>query len=275
MSILNFLYHTAPGRLLLKPLCSRQLSAACGFFMDSRASCFLIRPFAAKNQIDTSLFRMENVHTFNDFFSRQIDPAYRPVDRTPSHLIAPCDGLLSVYPITRGLVIPVKQTRFSIERLLHSRSLAGRYEGGYCFVFRLCVNHYHRYCFAESGVLSPRRFLPGILHTVRPVALEKYPVFTENSREYVLIRTKNYGALLQMEVGALLVGKICNYPAASAVRGAEKGKFLYGGSTIILLVEPGKIQPPSHLLAASARREEVPVVMGQKIACCARASCLP
>ena len=268
MDLLHFLYHTAAGRMLLRPLCGRLVSKACGALLDSPASCVLIPVFARRNGIDVSQFETENVQSFNDFFCRKIRPGLRPVDEDPSHLVAPCDGLLSVYPIQDGLVVPVKQSVFSMKRLLMDGALARRYENGYCFVFRLCVDHYHRYCYAETGRKSRNRFLPGILHTVRPVALEQFPVFTENCREYTLIRTKRYGTLLQMEVGAMLVGRICNHHPLQeqVVRGQEKGCFQYGGSTIILLVQGGKIKAPQALLKASASGLETSVQMGQKIA---------
>ncbi len=267
MELLGFLYHTRPGRILLRPLCSRRLSALCGKLLDSSVSRLLIPAFTRACHIDPSCFQMDRITSFNDFFCRKIKPELRPIDRDPSHLIAPCDGLLSVYPIQEGLVIPVKQTSFSMDRLLRDPALARHYQDGYCFVFRLCVDHYHRYCYADSGRKSANRFLPGVLHTVRPIALEQDPVFTENCREYTLIRTARFGTLLQMEVGAMLVGRICNYEGAATVtRGSEKGTFQYGGSTVILLVENAKIAPPRELLQATADGREVPVLMGQKIA---------
>ena len=45
-----------------------------------------------------------------------------------------------------------------------------------------------------------------------------------------------------MEVGAMLVGRITNYNKETyAVRGQEKGRFEYGGSTIILAFAKGKV----------------------------------
>jgi phosphatidylserine decarboxylase precursor len=166
--------------------------------------------------------------SFNEFFCRRIKAEKRPLDMNPQHFIAPCDGLLSVYKVTNGLVIPVKQSSYSIARLLRSRKLARKYEGGMCLVFRLCVDNYHRYCFPDNAVTGRPRHIRGILHTVRPVALYKEPVFTENTREYTLLRTENFGDIVQMEVGAMLIGKIDNYNTDRNVkRGAEKGRFLY------------------------------------------------
>ena len=50
--LLGFLYGTAPGRLLLRPLTARWLSRLAGRFMDSRLSHPLIAPFIRKNGIE-------------------------------------------------------------------------------------------------------------------------------------------------------------------------------------------------------------------------------
>ena len=49
--------------------------------------------------------------------------------------------------------------------------------------------------------------IPGVLHTVNPVANDFMPIFKENAREYTIISTENFGKVTQIEVGALLVGK--------------------------------------------------------------------
>lgn len=133
-------------------------------------------------------------------------------------------------------------------------------------VFRLCVDHYHRYCYVDSGKKSSNIFIPGRLHTVRPIALRNIPVFTENSREYTAIRSANFGTLIQMEVGAMLVGRIANHEEkGSAIRGKEKGYFQYGGSTIIVLAEPERVQIRKDILQNSEFGEETPVIMGEVI----------
>ena len=207
---LRFFYGTVLGRLILKLLCTRRLSRLCGRFLDSGASKPIIRPFVRRHGIDLSEYTGKEFKSFNDFFSRKIKEDRRPVALEPSALIAPCDGLLSVYRVSGDTVIPVKQSRYTISSLLGGDSASERYQNGICLVFRLCVEHYHRYCYIDNGVKGGNVFIPGKLHTVRPVALEKFPVFTQNCREYTVIRTENFGDVVQMEVGAMLVGKIKN-----------------------------------------------------------------
>lgn len=264
MTFLEFLYGTAAGRVLLKPLTAPALSHLAGRILDHPVSKILIPGFVSRNHIPMEEYQETSYHSFNDFFCRKIKPSLRPIDPLPEHLIAPCDGLLSVYPISQDLVIPVKQSRYTISSLLRNSALAKKFEGGYCMVFRLCVDHYHRYCYPDDAVRSAEVKIPGVYHTVRPVALEALPVFLENTREYCLLRTRHFKTIVQMEVGAMLVGRICNPPSARQVRrGQEKGFFQYGGSTIILLVQKDQV----HMSGVYRAAREVPVHMGQEIAC--------
>lgn len=267
MSSLDFLYGTKIGRILLRPLISKGVSDFSGILMDSKMSKSLIKSFAKNNSIALEDYILDDINCFNDFFCRRIKPELRPLDLDANHLMAPCDGLLKVIEVKAGKVFPVKQSVFTIKDLLQDEELAKSFEGGYCLVYRLCVNHYHRYGYFESGEKGQNVRIQGFYHTVRPVALEAGPVFTQNAREYSVIETKNFGKCVQMEVGAMLVGRIVNEESGTATveRGAEKGHFEYGGSTIIVLLPKDVVEIEKGLLEASSRGEETPVVMGQSI----------
>ena len=267
---LRFLYHTVPGRVILRLLTARWVSKCCGVLLDSPLSRPLIGGFFRRNGINREDFLPAppaRYRSFNDCFCRKIRPELRPVDRDPTHLIAPCDGLLSVYRATDGTVLPVKQSLYRLPVLVGDAALAEHYRDGYVFVFRLCVSHYHRYIYPVDGEKSANRFLPGRLHTVRPIALEQEPVFTENCRSVCTVATARFGLLTQIEVGAMLVGRICNlHGEATVARGEEKGYFQYGGSTVMLLVSRDAIAEPTALLRATASGAETPVKLGEPIA---------
>ena len=266
MDSLTFLYKTVCGRLFLKLLSTRAVSKLSGVFLDSRLSSFLINSFARKNNIVLDDYELEDIKSFNEFFRRKIKAGKRVFDTEPEHLCAPCDGLLSVWNIQKDTVIPVKQSAYTVERLLRDSQLASEYEDGLCLVFRLCVNHYHRYAYVDSGKKGANIFIPGVLHTVRPIALETLPVFTENCREYTVIENPVFGKLIQMEVGAMLVGRIVNLEGeGTAVRGKEKGFFEYGGSTIIVLLKKDSAKIKDEILSNSIAGIETPVKMGEQI----------
>lgn len=263
--MLRFLYKTKIGRIFLKILTLPTVSTAVGHFLDTKFSCVLIKPFVKRNQIDLSICEDTKYNSFNEFFCRKVKDSYRPICRDKDIIISPCDGLLSVYEINDGLVIPVKQSRYHISDLLKDKELAEEFAGGLCLVFRLCVSHYHRYAYIESGIKSNNTKISGILHTVQSIALRDIPVFTENSREYTSIET-DAGKIIQMEVGAMLVGKIENYEEeCECLRGKEKGRFLYGGSTIIVLLPKDMVNTPEELIEATKNSIETPVIMGQSL----------
>lgn len=241
-ALLSFLYETAPGRMALKAVTAPWLSRLAGRYLDTPHSARLIAPFVRKNRVDLSACRKTAFYSFNDFFTRQLKPGLRPVDMAPEAFVSPCDGRLSVYPIDEKTCFNVKGSSYTTRDLLAGDPLWKKYRGGTCLLFRLCVNDYHRYHYVDSGTKGDNHFIPGKLHTVRPIALRNFPVFVQNSRAYTVLHTENFGAVTQVEVGAVLVGRIQNHHTAGPIKkGAEKGMFLYGGSSIILLLEPGKV----------------------------------
>ena len=262
----RFLYRTFVGRIVLKLLCARIVSKAVGAFLDSGLSKPLISRFVKKNNINLDDFYADDFKSFNDCFSRKIKEGKREVDMNSEVLVAPCDSLLSVYEIDRSSRLHIKGCDYTVSELLCNDALAEKYSGGYALVFRLCVNHYHRYIYFDSGKKGDNVFICGKLHTVRPIALETVPVFAQNCREYTVMQTQNFGDAVQIEVGALLVGKIKNHHAAHEfLRGEEKGTFLYGGSTIVLLLEKGRVSINQEFLDATKEDRETDVVLGQAL----------
>ncbi len=232
--------------------------------MDSRASKCLIAPFIRKNGIDLREYRVEAYKTFNAFFTREIRPECRPI--AGEGLIAPCDGLLSAYKIDDALRLPIKGSVYSVRTLLGGDPRADRFQNGTALVFRLCVHHYHRYRFFDDCTPERGAFIPGVLHTVRPIALENADVFHQNCREVTFLNTEHFGLAAQIEVGAMLVGKIQNIPILHSVRrGAEKGRFLYGGSTIVLLLERNAAEFPEELFAMTKNNLEKDVRLGERL----------
>ena len=265
--LLEFLYGHRLTRILLRPLVSPVVSRLGGAFLDSGISRIFVDSFVKKNGIDLSLYEKQTFSSYNEFFTRKIRPERRPADPDRQVLISPGDGKVSVYPIRKNGRFLIKHTRYTAEQLLGDRMLAKRYQGGWIYVIRLTVDDYHRYCYPADGVKSEQRILPGVLHTVNPVANDCYPIYKMNSREYCLLKTKQFGTLVLMEVGALMVGRICNNdPGKQKVtRGAEKGRFEFGGSTIIVMTQPGVVEPDQTLLVHSAEQMETLVKQGESL----------
>lgn len=264
--LLERLYGNAFGRMLLKPLVNPMVSKLGGWFLSTKTSCMLIDSFIRNNNIDMSQFEDTEYKSYNDFFTRKIKAGARVVDENPNHFISPCDSKLTVLPIDNDCVLTIKNTRYTVASLLRDKKLAKKFEGGQALIFRLCVDDYHRYSYVADGTKSRNRFIPGVLHTVNPISNDYFPIYKENSREYCLIHTEEFGDMVMMEVGALLVGKIVNYHEKAQVRrGREKGYFEFGGSTIVLLLEAGAAQIDEDILKNSAEGFETKVKLGEKI----------
>lgn len=265
--MLRFLYETVGGRLILKLLTTRTLSRIVGRFMDSKMSRCLVPFFVKANHINLSECEKQHFRSFNDCFTREVREGARSFDPDETKLLSPSDADLSVYTIKKDTVIPVKQSRYTIDDLLRDPEDAERFYDGYCIVFRLSVHHYHRYGYAVSGKKDKDRFIRGILHTVQPIALRSVPVFTENCRSISRIHSQRFGEVAQIEVGAMLVGKIRNFQSgeAMAVRGERKGMFLYGGSTVILLMQKDKVKLRDEFFDNTEKGIETPVRYGESI----------
>ena len=264
--LLNFLYGNAFGRMLLKPLMAPCLSRLAGRLLSTRASKVLIKSFIKNNNIDMSQFEPVEYTSYNDFFSREIRPEARPIDMNPMHLISPADSKLTVLPVTEMGRFTLKHTQYTVGSLLKNPTLAAEYVGGWVLIFRLTVDDYHRYCYAFDGEKGENIAIPGKLHTVNPIANDFFPIYKENSREYTILQTREFGQVVAMEVGALLVGKIVNHHGAATVkRGQEKGYFQFGGSTVVLLLKKDAAVIDSDILENSENGIETVVKFGEKI----------
>ena len=260
----KFLYNTFPGRVVLKLLTRSFVSKIVGKYMDSPLSKGRIANFVQKNKIDMSDYIKREYKSFNDFFTRELKDGAREICGDADALVSPCDGLLSVYNIGDDMDICIKDSHYTVEELLSNEILAQKYRGGKMLIFRLTVTDYHRYVYFDSGTKEDNVFIQGILHTVQPIAQTRYKIYKTNSREYTVLHTENFGDVVQMEVGAMMVGRICNnHQAHSFKRGEEKGKFEFGGSTIVLLLEKDIAEIDEIYLPDTFN--EIQVRLGQKI----------
>ena len=267
--LLEVIYGHALTRMLLRPFLSPAVSDICGKFLSTRLSRRIIPSFVKKNHIDLGIYEKQEFDSYNAFFTRKIKAEQRPINDQKNVLISPSDGKVTAYPITQKGRFWIKHTQYSAAQLLKDERLAERYMGGWIYVIRLTVDDYHRYCYVADGRKSRQRKIRGVLHTVNPVANDYYPIYKMNSREYCLLKTKELGTILLMEVGALMVGKISNHEEDSAQvkRGDEKGMFEFGGSTIVVMTEPGMAEPDKDIIYNTKAQAETLVKMGESIGC--------
>lgn len=270
---LRFLYEKKLGRACLKVLTRPAVSKVVGCYMNSKASKFMIKSFVRKNNIDLTEYEERRYHSYNDFFTRQIKPDRRQFDRLPGSLISPCDSKLSAYPIGPDSVFTIKDSCYTVRDLLGGAEIADAFNGGYCLIFRLTVDDYHRYCYLDDGTKGENFFIKGELHTVKPIALRYCNIYKRNCREYTVMETKHFGRVVYVEVGAMMVGRIKNHHQSySFSRGEEKGMFEFGGSTIVVLLEKDRALIDGEILENTCRGMETIVRMGERIGVAVRGS---
>lgn len=279
-SALNFLYgedliSKIFGVPLLNFIVRYPFFSKCyGWWQKSQFSKKKIKPFIEKFKIDSSEFLqpIEAFTSFNDFFIRKLKPSVRPFDLGESVAIIPADGRYRFYQNldqVKGFI--VKGKKFSLEKLLCSKELAKKYKTGSMVMARLCPTDYHRFHFPFACKASPSKVINGFLYSVNPIALTKnIEIFTENKRSISILRSEIFGEVIFIEVGATNVGSI-NQTYQEEVflqKGEEKGYFAFGGSSLILLFEEGKITFDKDLIKALESDLETKCLMGQSMGQC-------
>lgn len=263
--ILRFLYNTFIGRIILLFITRVFFSKVVTKFLNSRSSRILIPFFVKKYNINKELYEKKNYKSFNDYFIRKKKSEYINIVNDSDILISPCDCKLSVYEASNK-IFKIKHSFYNLETLLKSKRLANEYKDGYVIICRLTPDDYHRYCYIDDGYHDANKKIKGVLHTVRTIAVEKKNVYVTNSRSYTVLDTINFGQVIQIEVGALMVGKIKNkHTNYRFKKGEEKGYFKYGGSTIILLVKKDVVRIDDYLIDNTKNGYETIINIGERI----------
>ena len=263
---MRFAYENPIGRGLTKAiLCRSFISNLYAAWQKSSLSRGKVRKFVARYQISTEDCTAQEFSNFNAFFTRQ-RKSY--VNQTAENeLPAIADSKLTALPIDENRVFTIKGVPYTAAELLENERLAAEYAGGTCLIFRLSPDDYHRYVYPDGGTQEKTVAIKGVLHSVNPIA-GSLGVYRRNARRYTVLHTTHFGDVVQMEVGALLVGRICNHSetTGSFEKLQEKGYFEYGGSTVILLLKKDAVTVDADILKYSAKGIETKVKIGERIA---------
>ncbi len=135
-------------------------------------------------------------------------------------------------------------------------------------MFRLAPRDYHRFHFPDGGTADRPRRIAGSLDSVAPQALARDPkLFCHNKRDVVLLESDNFKTIALVVVGATFVGSIVETHVPGRVeRGQEQGYFEFGGSSVVMLCEPGAVAFDDDLVQNSSEGVETIVRMGTRIA---------
>lgn len=268
----RFLYGGNPlgkltGSLLSAPLASRLY----GHYQSSRWSMHKIEDFIRAFEIPMYEYENGPFRSFNEFFIRKFRYGARHFATDARALPAFAEARYLGFAET-GLDVeyPVKGQYLTSAALLNDPKWAEVFAGGPLLIARLCPVDYHRYHYPTAGRTLASYPVRGALHSVNPWALaRKGNILATNERRVAILETEGgFGRLAYIEVGALCVGKIVQtYPESVPFkRGDEKGYFLFGASTVVLLGERGKWRPSADILEHTGRRLETLVRLGDPVA---------
>lgn len=269
---LDWSYNTRMGRLLTDAVFRQKtVSRLYGWLHKRPWSRRKIKPFAEAMGVNRreSLRPLEAFSSFNDFFTREIDLSSRPVNPDPQVCVAPADGkLLAFSHVDAERTFRIKRSSFNLRSFLADPELARRYDGGSLVILRLHLSDYHHFHFPDSGAPGPALPIRGKLYAVSPYSLRRLvPFYTENYRMLTLFASDHFGQMAMVEIGAFTVGSIKQrfQPGRRAAKGAEKGYFELGGSTVALLFEPGAIRLDEDLCVKTEDGLETYVRLGEPI----------
>lgn len=254
MTITTFLQHLAPMRLLTR---------GAGYLAESRIPAIaqpLIRAFIRQHGIDLSdalRSTPSEYHSFNDFFTRQLRPEARPLDK--ADWVSPADGIVTqVGTIAATQLIHAKGQRYSASTLLADPALAHYLEGGHFTTVYLSPRDYHRVHMPCAGRLLSMCYVPGKFYSVRPDIVQTIDgLLARNERLICWFQHPRCGIFVMVLVGAAIVGSIHTKwhgvvnpagkrrikrwwyrdenPSLCFEQGDEMGHFQLGSTVVVLM----------------------------------------
>jgi len=277
VSLLSALTYVLPHRLLC--WCARQLAYSRCPWVKRWLIETVIRRFAVDMR-EAAESDPAAYPSFNAFFTRALKPGARTPDADAGALLMPADGRISQCgTIVGGRIFQAKGQGFTAAELLGDADAAAAYADGLFATIYLSPRDYHRVYMPWTGRLLETVHIPGRLFSVGPAAVRAVPrLFARNERLVCHFET-DFGPMVQVMIGALLVSGIetvwsgVEVPAyaqqivrknwrsrdISVPRFAEMARFNYG-STVIVLLPPGVATLEPGLAADTA------VKLGQALA---------
>ncbi|GAA6031691.1 hypothetical protein JCM8097_001936 [Rhodosporidiobolus ruineniae] len=214
--------------------------------------------------------------TFQDFFIRRHTAASRPLfaPSDPTRAVNVADARVIVFPtVTLTKTLWIKGYNFSLLTCrtgaflppLDDAPKAEVWADGAIASYRLSPQDYHRYHSPVSGTVRWWKELDGDYYGVDPLAVRsRVPILNANARSAICIDSPEFGQVLFVAIGATDVGTVklsekALTEGARIEKGEEVGLFEFGGSSIIVAFEKGRIEFDDDLQTESYREVMVDV----------------
>jgi len=285
----EWLYNSFTGKLFSRLAIKRFFSSIYGIYQNSGISQRKIKPFVDNFQIDLTEYLPEKLpeqtsgadaaqgsshqispySSFNAFFIRKFKAEARAFTQVRGEMPAFAEARYFGHKeINPELTIPVKGEFLTVNRLLSDERWSPLFQGGPILVARLCPVDYHRFHFPDTGRILDHYRIPGVFHSVNPLALKKKnDIFITNERHVTILDTVNFGKIAYIEIGAMCVGRIVQTHDEKVFnRGDEKGYFLFGASTVIIVGQKGAWQPMPDIVENTQRSLETYIKLGDRVA---------
>ncbi len=239
-----------------------------GKYMDSPESTANLDVWLSDDSLGNEDFVLppEGFKSFNEFFTRNLKPGARHVDDVGNDSIvsSPADGVVNMIANDLGMdtEIPTKGTMtLSLTRLLDHSKYSENFIGGTALAVFLMPDNYHHYHAPVSGVVveskenvGDRLFgmpdLLGMVNEGNPGYGKDYSVIQDFRHGYFIIKTDRFGLVAMVPIGLQTVGSVVfeekfrevgPESAQQVYRGEKLGHFAYGGSTVLLMFEKGRM----------------------------------
>ncbi|ETN46482.1 phosphatidylserine decarboxylase [Cyphellophora europaea CBS 101466] len=216
--------------------------------------------FYGINMDDFIPSNIEEYGSFEDFFVRRHKKESRPIhdEGDPTKAVVVADCRLVVYDsVAESKKLWIKGKDFTIGNLIEDDELAKSWHEGAIASFRLSPQDYHRYHSPVNGTVQWFKRMPGEYYQVDPLCLRSdIDILTSNARCAVCINSKEFGKVLFVAIGATDVGTVeinekFRTAGTHVEKGEEIGLFQYGGSSIVVAFEQGRIEFDEDLASVS------------------------
>lgn len=222
----------------------------------------LIGWFARRYRVDLGEALVKDARdygTFNEFFTRALEPAARPIAPGPATLVAPADGRLTEHGrLAADRLLQAKGMSYTLGALTGEPDavLEPFLDGSYATIY-LAPSDYHRVHMPFAGRLVRTRYLPGERFAVNAASVAAIEaLFCRNERvicwfesalgafAVVLVGALNVSSIETATLGEISSGAARAWPADPPVafaKGQELARFNLG-STVVLLAPRGAVE---------------------------------